>query len=315
MDSKIKKLFLYNWKAKILIFLCTFMLWIYVSASQSLIVNFPGSVPIAYQNSAEGTMSVSDTDSVQIKIAVDPINLKQIDESNFQASVDLKNLVEGTYEREILVTSKREDVRIISVNPSRATVRIEKKISKTVPIRVKLDGQAASEYTASETSAEVESAIVSGPEKTVNTIAEVVAPLKLSGESSSFSKTTKLFVYSATGSELKNVEIDPGEVLVRVTISTLGEAKTVGVKINTIGKVANGYWISNIISDPPLFTVSGSRSVLARTKFLETEPIDVSNLSEKKSFSAKLIIPAGLNILDSNQQVKIEVEVSLLSGQ
>lgn len=312
MNNKIKRFFASNWKAKVLIFLCTFFLWIYVSASQSLVVNFPGTILVDYQNLAEGTISVSDTDSVQIKIAVDPVNLKQIDESNFHATVDLKNLAEGTYERDIIVNSKREDVKVISVSPQRATVRVEKKISKTVPIRVKLDGQAASEYTASETSAEIDSAIVSGPEKTINTIAEVVAPLKLSGENSNFSKTVKLFAYNATGIEIKNVKIEPENTLVRVTISIIGEAKTVGVKIKTIGSVASGYWISNITSDPQIFTISGSRSVLASTKFLETEPIDISNLSEKKSFSAKLVIPRGIDIIDNNQQVKVEIDVNLL---
>lgn len=316
MSNKIYKFLVSNWKAKFLILIFTFFLWIYVSASQSLIINFPGEIPVTYQNVSDEAISVSNVDNVEIKIAVDPINLKQITEDNFAASIDLQDLAEGTYERQIQVSSRRDDVRVISVNPPKATVRIEKKISKTVPIRIKLDGQAADEYIASDTQVDRESAEISGPEQTINSIAEVVAPLKLNGENKDFHRVAKLFTYSTNGNEIKNIRITPQEVSVGITISLSGEAKTVGIKVSTAGNVADGYFVSGITTNPAVIAISGSRSILGKTKFLETENIDISALSQNKTFSAKLIVPSGLVIEEKNSQINIEVEISkIVQGQ
>ena len=310
----IKKAVLHNWKPKLFILISTFFLWVYVSASQSLVINFPGDIPVSYQNTPEGVISVSDVDMAHIKIAVDPINLKQLKEDNFSATIDLKDLSEGTFERPINVTTKNENVKIISVTPPKATVRLEKKITKSLPIRVKLEGQAAEEFVASDTSTDTTAVDVSGPEQIVKSLSEVVAPVKLNGEDESFERSAKLFVYSANGNEIKNVDISPSQVVARISISPSGEAKTVGIKVNTTGAVADGYFISGITTDPAVVTISGSRSLLSKTKFLETETVDINGLSENKSFSAKITVPSGLIVEEKNSQIKIDFEISKIAG-
>lgn len=310
MNPKLKNIVFYNWQAKLLILFCTFVLWVYVSATQSLVVDFPGDITVSYQNASDGIISVSDVDMVHIKIAVDPINLKQLTEDNFSAVVDLKDLSEGTFERPIKVSSKKEDVRIISVAPSKATVRLEKKISKTLPIRIKIDGKAAEEFIVSDASTTVEASVVSGPEQIVKSLAEVVAPVKLDGESESFERTAKLFIYSANGNEIKNLDMSPSQVPVRIAISPAGEAKTVGIKVNTSGNIANGYFISGVTTDPAVVTISGTTSALSRTKFLETEAVDISGLTENKTFSVKLTVPNGLKVEEKNSQIKVDLEIS-----
>lgn len=308
MKRKIIRIITNDWKAKILVLLLTFLLWVYVSASQSLIIDFPTEIQVKYENLASDLVSSGNVDSVKIKISTDSVSLQQLKEDSFDASVDLRDLGEGTYEKQIQVVSNNKNAKVVSVSPSKATITIEKSISKEVPIRIKLDGQAADGYIAAETTSSRDTANISGGQHIIESISEVVAPIKVDGEKNDFNRTARLYAYSANGIEIKDVTIDPQEIQADITVSPAGEDKTVGIKVNTTGNVADGYWLSSISTNPTTIVISGSRSILAATKYLETKDIDISNLSEDKTIEVELIIPNGLQAKDaSSVQVKIKI--------
>jgi len=306
----IKNFLLRDWRAKLLTLIGAVILWATVAANQSGIVSFPGKIPIQYSNIKDGLVAISDVDAVQIKISAESTVLRQLKEENFTATVNLSNLDTGTYQKGIDVSVNKDAVKIISVSPSQATIRIEKKISKDVPVRIRLDGKTADEFIASDTVANLAEVKISGPESIVKTISEVIAPIKLGGENTDFEKTAKLFAYTANGEEIKNITISPGEINAKIRVSPAGEAKTVGIKVNTKGNTTAGFWISSITTDPEVVTISGSRVKISSTKYLETEDIDISGLAENKSFTTDLIVPSGLKIEESPAQVKVQVTVS-----
>ena len=304
-----KKIIFGNWKIKLVAFAVALGLWFYATANQSTFTNFPGKIPVKTENLIGGTVAILDNEFVEIKISADTASLPQIKEDNFSATVDLNGLNEGTYNREINVSSKNSAVRVVAVNPNKTTVRIEKKVTKTVPIRARFDGSVAEEFVVSDSNPDPPEAQVSGPESAINTISEAVAPIKLSGETENFEKTAQLFVYTASGREIKNVEINPQNILIKITVSRAGQTKTVGIKVKLQGSVADGCWISSIKTNPEVVTLNGTRAGVASTNFLETEPVDISGVNSNKTVNARLVVPAGLSIGDKTSSIQVTIEV------
>jgi len=307
--EKIKRLFLKDWQAKLGALICALILWFFITATQSSIVNFPGQIPVNFKNVNNGLIAISSDDVVKIKIRAENVNLSSVTEDNFEASVDLSNLTEGTYNKDIQVTSKNPNIQITNTTPKNTTIRIEKKIEKTVPVRVRLDGTASEGYGVSETEILPSEVRILGGESIVKNITEAVAPIRLNGENSNFSKNTQLFTYSASGQELKDVQIIPSEVSVNVIINRVGDVKTVGIKVNLTGSLSPGYWISTISTDPEVVSIGANASRIASVKYIETEPVDITNLSESKTVSAKLNLPTGITTEGNVMSVQVNLQI------
>jgi len=308
--EKIKKFFANNWKAKLGSFLFAIILWFLITATQSSITTFPGTIPISFNNISSDLVAIPDQDSVQIKISAENVNLGSIKESNFRASIDLSGLNEGTYKKDVIVNSSDSNIKITTINPNVITVRIEKKVSKKVPARVRFDGSASDGFGVADTSIDPAEVEISGAESIIQTITEVVAPIKLTGENADFAKKAELFAYTASGQEIKNVIINPDSATAKVKIAKTGETKTIGIKVNVSGNLAPGYWVSSISTDPQVITISGPQAQIASIKYIETEQVDISNLKGNETFSVGLIIPPGFVTQGNVTSVKVKMDVS-----
>lgn len=309
LREKTVNFFKKNWIVKLLSVAAAMVAWFAISLSQSSIVNYPNKIEIGFEGLKDGLVSVAADNSVQIKINVDPVKLKDLNDGDFKATIDLTKLDNGVYEKEIKVTATSSDVQIISCNPRKTTVKIDTKETKTVPARVKYDGTAAEGYIVSDATAEPKEVQVVGPKSTIDTITEAVAPIKVSGEKDGFEKISRLFVYDAQGDEIKFVKIDPETVKTKISISPAGDTKTVGIKVKTSGDIKNGYWISSITTEPQTVTISGSRTKLSQTQYVETEAIDLNNLSDDKTYTAQLSVDNGIKVEDKYSSIKVTIDV------
>lgn len=308
--GRLKKFFTRDWHAKLGALICAIILWFSITATQSSIVSFPGNIPIDFKNIKDGLVAISGDENVQIKIRSENINLSGISQDNFKASIDLSSLDEGTYNKNITVSSKNPNIQISSITPSSTTVRIGKKVSKAVPVRIRLGGSAAEGFGVSNSEIAPPEVSVSGPESVISNVTEAVAPIKLNGENANFSKNTQLFVYSASGQELKDISIEPKDVEVSINITRVGDVKTLGIKINLAGNLKPGYFISATSSDPEVVTVGGNSARISLLKYVETEPVDITGLSENKTVSAKLNLPTGVTTEGQVMSVQISLVVS-----
>jgi YbbR domain-containing protein len=307
--DKIVNFFKKNWKTKLLSIVAALTAWFIISLNQSSIVNYPNKIEIDFKGLKESLVSVAADDSVQIKINVDPIDLKDLKDSDFKASVDLTELENGVYEKEIKVTTTLPEVQIISCNPRKTTVKIDTRETKTVPVRVKYDGTAAEGYIVSDATAEPEEVKVIGPKSTIDNITEAVAPIKINGEKEGFERVSQLFVYDAQGDEIKFVKIDPLSIKTKISVTPAGDTKTVGIKVKTTGNIKDGYWINSITIEPQTVTISGSRTKLSQTQYVETEAIDLTNLDADKTFTAQLNVDSGIKVEDKYSSIKVTMNI------
>ena len=97
-----------------------------------------------------------------------------------------------------------------------------------------------------------------------------------------------------------------------VTIASKGAGKAVGVKPVLTGILPSGVWISEIKVNPATVFIKGSESATKDIFYLETKPIDISNLKESQTIKTELTLPKKVS-LEEGYGTTVEVEIKIAS--
>ncbi|MCL5795028.1 MAG: CdaR family protein [Patescibacteria group bacterium] len=306
------KFLTHNFVAKLICLLIAMGLWIYVASGESKIDNFPGSIALEVRNTPENLVVVKDIDNVTVRIAAERGVWQKLTSSSFSAYIDLTGMKEGVIEVPVTVKSNVDGVDVIEIKPAKITVRLEPIISKSVPVSVRVEGAASEGMVAGDVKAKPDKVEVSGAKFYLEKISEATALVKLNGESEQIEKTVVLSAYDVNNNLIKDVNFQPKEAAITVSIIKGGNTKTVGIVAKTSGVPKSGYWLSQISLDPSTAVITGSSTILAKTNYLETQTINLDGLDSDKSQTAKIELPAGINLVDASK-TSVKVQISLSS--
>lgn len=299
-----------NWFAKIICVLLAGVLWIYVGIGQTKNTDFPGGVPLQLRNVPAGLVAVTDVDKVSIRVVAESNVFQQLSAESFSAYLDLSGLSAGTYDAKVTAMAHVANVSVVEINPSKVAVRLETKAEKEVSVNCLIDGTAGEGLApglCEPTPAKVK---VSGAKSVVNGLNEATARINLQGETADFKKTVKLVGLDANDKEIKSITFSPEEILVTVPIVKAATIKTIGIKVNTTGLPAEGFWISKIETNPATVTVTAGESIINQVNFIETNPVDVSNLNKNKKIEVTLKPSSGVVLIDKIEKIVVSLTVS-----
>jgi len=310
---RLKKIFLENWQAKLLSILLASGLWFYIASGESKIATFPNKIPLEVRNVPQGLVAISDVESVTIRVVADYPTWNKLSTSSFKAYVDVADRPTGTYELNVNAISLVSNVGISSAEPSKIFVTLENVAKKIVPVTVKLLGKPGEGLASLEPKITPDEVEIAGPASKVEKILNAVCKIMLEGDTVDVKKTVKLIAEDAAGAEIKNISFTPTEVEVTVPIGKAGKTKTVGIKVNTTGSLKTGWWLSKITVNPSSLTIGGSDQVLKDIDFIQTKPIDITDLSGEEKTFAFLDIPSGITILGDINKVEVNLYTSPIS--
>lgn len=309
------KFFSQNLGAKLLALVCAVFLWVYVSASESKVEYFPGSIPIEVKNTPSGLAAIYDEQKVRVKLQAPYQVYNRLSIDNFEAFLDLSGLSEGTYEVEVGVVVNVANVVIVEKEPAKVIVRLEAVTQKEVPVVVKFEGEAKSGYVPGEPVIKPDKAEAKGAKSLVESLSEAVALVKLSGEDEDFKRTVALFVYNEKGEKQKGIEFTPTSVQVEIPIVAASENKTVGIKAKIKGRPKSDYFVSKIETTPTVVEVSGSDSALKGILYIETKEIDIEGIDKDLEKEVELSAPVGITLKDKKVRVKISLSLNTTSRE
>lgn len=309
------KYFTNNIGAKLVCLILAFSFWTYVVSGEAKVDNFPGSLVLEVKNRPENLVVIKDTSEIEIRIMADRGDWKTLSSQSFEAYIDLSGLGQGTHEVSVNVKTDAQNVQIVEVKPAKIMVSMEPVVSKTVKVKEKIDGNAADGMIAKNVKINPDSVDLSGPQSILDQIDQSNIVITLDNEDKDFKKNYSVKAFDEGGNEYKNIVFNPKDVEAEVIIVKAAQTKTLGIKVNTEGRVANGYWINQITSDPSTITVAGSASNLTDVNYLETETINIDGISSDKSQKINLKIPEGLNLIDNqSNKVNIDFKVNSISS-
>jgi YbbR domain-containing protein len=175
-------------------------------------------------------------------------------------------------------------VEIKEIEPASITVTLDPAVHKTVPVVVKINGKVGEGLAPDEPQVEPENVEVRGAKSDVDTILEATAEVTLRGDTQDVKKAVTLKGLNAKGEEINDLQFSPNQVSVTIPIIKAGKTKTVGIKVKTEGVPKTGYWVSQTSIEPSMINISGNGEVLANTKFIETQPINVEGIDKNKTY-------------------------------
>ncbi|MGC4192344.1 MAG: CdaR family protein [Thermomicrobiales bacterium] len=215
-----------------------------------------------------------------------------------------------------LTVSGVDDVNSVRTEPREVQVVIEQRATKVFPLIVQKAPAGGSESRQiGEVSPSISQVTVTGPSSSVENIAQVVLPITLSQQTSSFTGTFQPRAVDANGQTIAEVTILPETVTAEVQVDTRGKAVSVIPQI--LGVPAEGYTVQQRTALPDTILVDGPQAELDKLLFVNTEPVDISDATAPISRRVGIAdLPEGLTIVEpASGMVEVRVAIEDISGQ
>jgi YbbR domain-containing protein len=258
---------------------------------------------------AQGYQSVG----VQVTIRAPRSVWDQLVPENVHARLDLTGKSEGNYSVPIRIQTNISPVLVESVDPVSLNVLIDRMASRIMSVHVQLAGNLAPGFQAGTPSLTPETVSVSGPESTVDRVAQVVATVDVEGLRSAMDQSVELVPLDTDGTVVGGVAIDPKAVSISVPVQQLGGYRDLVVKVPLLGAVKSGYRLTGLAINPQVVTLYSDNPEVIRTLagYVETEPLDISGASADITKSLGLVLPAGVQVV-GDPLIVVQVSISAI---
>jgi YbbR domain-containing protein len=232
-----------------------------------------------------------------------------------EAWIDLAGLAPGEYDLPVKTRIGATPTRILEVDPQEVHIRLEPLVKRELPVQLVVTGEPPLGYKTGNPSVKPASVTISGPASLVDTIVQARAILEISGAVETVHRTLQVEALDASESVVKNVNVLPQTVEATQPVSLLGGFKNVVVKVVTKGQVANGYRLTNISVSPPTVTLFSDDPKLVEgiPGFVETLPVDLTNLDNYKEVNVGLNLPRGITLV-REPSVLVQISVAAIEG-
>lgn len=305
-----------HWLLAVLSLVAAFVIWFAVEdvENPTVTLTFPPdgqspSVTVAAQNA--GAYIVAANYSVRVVVEGREDAVLDLSPSDFDATVDVQGMQPGIEEsREVKVSSRRDDIDVISVIPSQIRVMVVEPAVRELPVTIRRLGQLPAGFRENDAEIELEPAIVqvSGLPERVNAVQSVDLDVNLSGVKDETLVVTGTLVARSLSGSAETVTISPARATARIPIEQTFIQRTLPVRPEVTGSPAPGFRIASITTDVAGVTVTGERAVISDLQSVSTEPVDVGGARTEVKVIRNLIAPPNTSIDRRSVTITVELE-------
>lgn len=300
--------------AMVLSLLAAFIMWVYITNSENpqkskIIYNVQ--VTLINQDSIQqsGLALLPDQNfSVSIKITGSASDVNSITASDFTAVADMDtNLVPGENKIYVKLQQVPKNVKVVTADEDLyITVQLDELKEKQVSVSLEVKGTPESGYENAGSIVKPETVLVSGPAKYVDSVASASGKVDITGASSDVTAPTTVKALDKDGKEVPNVTINPQSVNATISIKA---SKTVEVSVKTIGNTSDDVVITGITASPSTVTIIGDKGVISRISKIETQAVDISNISQTTYVDTTLNLPDGVTVVNNATGIRVTINV------
>jgi len=234
--------------------------------------------------------------------------------SSFVATVDLGGVpATGSFVTvPIDVKALDERIRILSYEPSLASVQLDEVIDKVVPVRVE-HGTVPDGLTLGDTVVTPADVTITGPKSVVSTVAAVRASVIVQAPPIDIDQDVPLVPIDQLGNAVSPVDVKPPTA--RVTIPVFSDQKSRTLRVNPVitGNPAAGFEIESVTVDPQVKLVAGDAEDLAKLDDVDTEPIPMAGVSTDQTVDVGLALPTGI-VAVKDDPVRVTIKLRPVTG-
>ena len=306
---------------KLLAVVFAFIVWVIVLNLDDYVVSKQISgIPVQMLNeeaiTSQGQLYyVKSGDTVNIIVKGRRSVIAELNADDFKASADLSQLsITNSVPIKVEAVNKNIASSIsVSMTDSVVTVELEKEETSSVPVTVKVEGEAESGYTAGEPVTTPNLVNITGAVSVVDSIATAQVVVDVSGSTREVNTTGKLVFYDTDGQAVADSKITCDNDIIAVKIP-IYKTKAVPVKVSTTGTPGEGYLIGSIEYGPETVVVGAPNDELEALDEIVISDVDISGATENYETNIDITpyLPDNVVLADkSNNMINVRVLMNI----
>jgi YbbR domain-containing protein len=287
------------------------LIWLYVNAEKNPTITQRFTVDVEVRHVQNGYEPPTVNPS-QVTVVLTGMrsSVEQIAPRGIRAMVDVSGLTEGKQRLPVQLNLTRDMLQDVQVEiiPPTVQVTLTKRISKTFKVECLFVNAPPEGYVYLSPIVYPETVVVSGAREQVNQVRRLIVnavPQKVGDEVDDELPVVALDVENRPLSG--GVTIRPSHVRVVLKLAPVSLTKTVFVTPVWKGKPDPSVAIEEIALEPRTVVISGKPEVLARVHSVETEPIDIDNLTSDVTKNVSLRPVEGAQLTTTTVRVSVRV--------
>ncbi|MGH2531561.1 MAG: CdaR family protein [Thermomicrobiales bacterium] len=223
--------------------------------------------------------------------------IEEISPPQVMAHLELNEITTpGDFNVEVVI-SYPDGVWEHDISPERVPIEVEGTVTDQFRLSYELQGEPDAAVQIDNVEMEMSEVTVRGPASAVERVEEVILPIELGDRSRDFTDAIAPVALGAEGQQIPEVEISPDSV--QATVQVISRGKNVAVITQLVGEPAQGYEIVDRQIIPNTVLVDGPEDLLNELVALQTEPVDVNELTTTTRRTAQLVgIPDGIRVIE-----------------
>ena len=299
------KIFRRNLGVKVISFLFAIFIWLFVmnqGTPSTLIPEQTVSIPLVASGLPQNMVVMSVLPLVRVRLqGINP----SANISDIYAQIDLSSGAPGERSYRINVIAP-VGTNVVDVQPANIKLQLDTLQEKTVPVEAIVTGVPADGYQLGTIFVKPSAVNVRGPSSILSTLTKVTVEISATGANETIQITRPVSFRDKEGKPIfgPNPSVDilsafPSTVDVIAPVVAKGlSSKMIPLKVTSIGTPAQGKILRFLVPSPSSVQVLGTPQALKGFDSLNLGPVDITNLTEDKSFQIpieKVTLPQGVS--------------------
>lgn len=297
-----------NLGVKVISFLFAILLWLFVmnlGSADTLTGDQTLTIPLVASGVPQNMVLMTRLPSVRVRLqGINPsANIKDL-----YAQVDLSSGAPGEHTYVIKVNAPT-GTNVVDKQPDSLQLTLDTVQEKTVPVDIVVTGNPADGYQLGTPFAKPSAVNVRGPSSILGVLDKVTVEISATGANDTIQASRPLSFRDKEGKpilgpdpSLDILSAYPSSVDVIVPVMTKGlSSKMIPIRVTSEGTPAQGKVLRSLVAFPAGIQVLGTPQALNDFDALNLGPVDISNLTEDKTFqipNEKVSLPPGITVLE-----------------
>jgi YbbR domain-containing protein len=296
---------------------------LYVGLSLSENVRtWPGQVPIEVLDPPRGAAVLDLPGTVsEIRYRAPLDAAVTLANGSFLASIDLSDIVPTAggdpVPVPVRVIALDPRVQVVGFTPQSVNVRLDTLVTRPMIITVDR-GTVPPGLALGPPVVSPASAVLRGASSRVAAVVEVVARVAVDASGLNIDQDVDIAAIDETGAPVPGVEVLPERAHVSIDVARELAYATLPVVPVVTGNPAPGYRLAAVAAAPTTLTVSGEASAITALTSVDTQPLDITGLTDSLEASVEVALPPDVSLVGEDTvqiQVTIEPEVGSRTWQ
>lgn len=298
-----------NWAYKLTAILAAVVIWIFITISQNTPDTIGYTVPVEPRGLAPNLAIDRTNYQVYVSVQGTAAAISNLRLADIEAYVDFTGLLAGEVTVDVVVNVP-ENMTVLSQNLKSITVELKEKRSNLFPLEVVIMGEPAANYKALEATVSPADVLLRGTDEYMRRVSKVyvTAPIQ-DVEADGFERDLSVTVLDTEGNDITPMfTIEPKVAKVVIPTVYKQPENTVAVRVPITGEPALGYKLSLKSVTPSTVRIFGDLNRVQTLDYVETEPVDISDLDANKTVTVRLALANGITADKSTVTVALQIE-------